>query len=259
MTKEGYIRNQKIIQNRLIRKYLSQIYAALQSQISISVDMIKSHDPEYALAHITRNFGVNDQIGQVIMALYKDAAIQAAAKLRINKAAFGINIDFIQAVLDYFAQYLLEKVVIPISQTTEAMIQKVLEQAIQEGWGIEKSVKELEGSDITKWRSRMIVRTESIRAMNYSQLKAADNEHFQVQKQWIAIEDKRTRISHSHAGVDGEVRDLYQPYSNGLLFPGDPEGNAADVINCRCCEGFTFKRDLQGNLISKEQNILQSV
>ena len=25
-----------------------------------------------------------------------------------------------------------------------------------------------------------------------------------------------------------------QVFSNGLMFPGDPEGDAGEVINCRC-------------------------
>ena len=130
-------------------------------------------------------------------------------------------------------------------------IRSALEKAIDQGWGIDKTVSELKNLDILKSRARMIVRTESIRAMNYAQLKAADSEKYEVIKSWIAIEDKRTRFAHTHAGVDGEVRDLYQEFSNGLLFPGDPEGPANQTINCRCTLGYTYKTDLEGNLIRK--------
>lgn len=53
-----------------------------------------------------------------------------------------------------------------------------------------------------------------------------------VLKQWDATLDGNTRESHSQ--VDGEIRDLDKPFSNGLMFPGDPSGGAAEVINCRC-------------------------
>lgn len=53
-----------------------------------------------------------------------------------------------------------------------------------------------------------------------------------VVKQWDAALDKRTRKSHQH--VDGEIRELDEPFSNGLMFPGDPDGRASEVINCRC-------------------------
>jgi len=51
-------------------------------------------------------------------------------------------------------------------------------------------------------------------------------------KQWDSTLDSRTR--ESHAIVDGEIRELDEKFSNGLMFPGDPSGGAAEVINCRC-------------------------
>lgn len=59
------------------------------------------------------------------------------------------------------------------------------------------------------------------------QAKGAD-----VLKQWDATLDGRTRDSHRH--VDGEIRELDEKFSNGLMFPGDPNGSAAEVVNCRC-------------------------
>ena len=53
-----------------------------------------------------------------------------------------------------------------------------------------------------------------------------------VLKQWDATLDDVTRSS--HAMVDGELREIDKPFSNGLMFPGDPKGGAAEVINCRC-------------------------
>ena len=53
-----------------------------------------------------------------------------------------------------------------------------------------------------------------------------------VVKQWDATLDGLTR--ESHVAVDGEIRELNEAFSNGLMFPGDPAGGAAEVINCRC-------------------------
>ena len=53
-----------------------------------------------------------------------------------------------------------------------------------------------------------------------------------VVKQWDSTLDGRTRPSHQK--VDGEIRELDEPFSNGLMFPGDPDGGAAEVVNCRC-------------------------
>ena len=53
-----------------------------------------------------------------------------------------------------------------------------------------------------------------------------------VVKQWDSTLDGRTRPS--HVLIDGEVRELHEKFSNGLRFPGDPNGPAHEVINCRC-------------------------
>jgi SPP1 gp7 family putative phage head morphogenesis protein len=51
-------------------------------------------------------------------------------------------------------------------------------------------------------------------------------------KQWMATPDSRTRDS--HVMVDGEEVDIDEKFSNGLMYPGDPEGKPAEVYNCRC-------------------------
>ena len=53
-----------------------------------------------------------------------------------------------------------------------------------------------------------------------------------IVKQWDSTLDAKTRDS--HVMVDGEIRELDEPFSNGLMFPGDPSGGAAEVCNCRC-------------------------
>lgn len=59
-----------------------------------------------------------------------------------------------------------------------------------------------------------------------------------VVKQWMATLDGRTRDSHRH--MDGETlpvaKDIWHPvtFSNGCRYPGDPQGPAQEVYNCRC-------------------------
>ena len=54
-----------------------------------------------------------------------------------------------------------------------------------------------------------------------------------VVKQWDSTLDGRTRPSHQ--AVDGEIVGVNEPFSNGLMYPGDPNGSASEVVNCRCC------------------------
>lgn len=53
-----------------------------------------------------------------------------------------------------------------------------------------------------------------------------------VRARWMATLDSRTRDSHRQ--LDGEVVGDDGRFSNGLRYPGDPEGPAAEVWNCRC-------------------------
>lgn len=80
-----------------------------------------------------------------------------------------------------------------------------------------------------------IVRTEGHRIQTTATMDAmtaAKDNGADVVKQWDSTLDGRTRSS--HAAVDGEIRELNKPFSNGLDFPGDPDGQAAEVVNCRC-------------------------
>ena len=88
---------------------------------------------------------------------------------------------------------------------------------------------------ISRNQANRIVRTEGHRitetAAHHAQQKAKDR-GADVVKIWDAALDSKTRPS--HVRVDGEVRELDEKFSNGLMFPGDPNGKAAEVINCRC-------------------------
>lgn len=80
-----------------------------------------------------------------------------------------------------------------------------------------------------------ISRTEGHRIQCQSGMDAcykAKEKGADVLKQWDAALDSRTR--ESHAMVDGEIRELDEKFSNGLMYPGDPSGGAAEVVNCRC-------------------------
>lgn len=53
-----------------------------------------------------------------------------------------------------------------------------------------------------------------------------------IMKQWDSTLDSRVRPSHQK--VDGEIVDVEEKFSNGLMYPGDPNGSAKEVVNCRC-------------------------
>ena len=84
-------------------------------------------------------------------------------------------------------------------------------------------------------KAMRIARTEGhgvqVQAANDAQ-HAAKKMGADVVKQWDAALDGRTRKSHRI--LDGEIRELDEPFSNGMMYPSDPAGGAAEVVNCRC-------------------------
>jgi hypothetical protein len=179
------------------------------------------------------------------------------AGIEYKRGGFGFNERMTTDIIEYFRIHLLEKAVLPISQTTKDRIETVLKQGITEGWGVDRIVQEIESvefREMTRRRAETIVRTETVRASNYGALAAAHDSDFEQEKVWIAVNDNRTRRTHKHGtGVDGEQRDLLQPFSNGLMFPGDPNGAGSETINCRCAIAFEAKRDADGRLIPKKK------
>lgn len=80
-----------------------------------------------------------------------------------------------------------------------------------------------------------IARTEGHRIQTKAAFDAqhkAKDKGANIVKQWDSTLDGRTRSSHRQ--VDGEIRELDEKFSNGLMYPGDSHGPAAEVVNCRC-------------------------
>lgn len=53
-----------------------------------------------------------------------------------------------------------------------------------------------------------------------------------VKKTWLATLDTRTRSSHRR--LDGESVPVDEEFSNGLMYPADPDGPGTEIYNCRC-------------------------
>lgn len=121
-----------------------------------------------------------------------------------------------------------------------ADLQKKIASEISRGFTVGASFADIARNvsayaNISRNNAARIVRTEGHRitetAAHHAQQKAKDR-GADVVKIWDASLDAKTRDS--HAKVDGEIRDVNKKFSNGLMFPGDPSGKAAEVINCRC-------------------------
>jgi len=134
-----------------------------------------------------------------------------------------------------------------VNDTTIRKLRDVLVEALNAGETIREiaaRVEELFGH-AERYRNEMIARTETISATNYRAYEAIKQSGLMAKKEWISTIDERTRDSHTE--MDGETAGLDEPFSNGLQFPGDPDGPAEEVINCRCTIGHIFPEDEEWN------------
>lgn len=95
-----------------------------------------------------------------------------------------------------------------------------------------------------------VARTEGHRIQCQASMDAcykAKEKGADVVKQWDATLDGKTR--ESHARIHREIRELDEAFSNGLMFPGDPSGGAAEVINCRCALNQRGRWALEGGFM----------
>ena len=136
-------------------------------------------------------------------------------------------------------------------------IQSVMLQAILQGESIGEMATRLSKTVSEKNRKVSIrnVRTMTTGVQNAARVDGynrAKGKGINLRKQWLATLDGRTR--HSHRLLDGEVVDINDKFSNGCMFPGDPDGAAAEVYNCRC----TLLSVLKGHEINVQDMSLRN-
>ena len=115
-------------------------------------------------------------------------------------------------------------------------INSAIVQGILQGETIDEIAKRLaEVTDLSKSAAARNAITMTTSAQNGGRMdsyKRAQDMGIAVRKRWIATLDGHTRPTHRIC--DGEIRETGKTFSNGLQFPGDPDGEPKEVYNCRC-------------------------
>ena len=201
-----------------------------------------------------------EKLKQHIRKLHNDAGVTMAKDSYnkvMRKAGVKDNLTPEQRwaiVIKMFLEQGLTQLVNGITSTTKETIRKILIQGMQEGWSINQMMKEIEKSGINVYRAELIARTETTRAANQGAMLGAISTGLQTMKEWISITDDRTRRiprnDYDHLHMDGKNVPVDEPFTvpglrtiDIMEFPGDPNGSAGNVCNCRCTVGFEVVRD----------------
>ncbi len=120
-----------------------------------------------------------------------------------------------------------------ITDTTRSLLARSFADGIAAGEGRSALVARVQEymPGISEGRAGVIAATEAHAAIsmgNYQQIVEAGF----TSKRWKTTLDGSTRDAHRN--MNGEEIPLDQPFSNGLMYPGDPSGPPGQIINCRC-------------------------
>lgn len=126
------------------------------------------------------------------------------------------------------------------------IIWNTITQGIIQGESIPQIAKRM-AHDVASTDMKAMVRyarTAMTGAQNAGRMETmhrAQNMGIRCQKQWLATLDGRTRDSHRH--LDGQIRDIDEPFDSELgkiMFPGDPDAEPGDIWNCRCTLEYVY-------------------
>ncbi len=254
--------------------------------------LIKKHDPlvkdaldAMILAGIEQ-YETIGQIGQLPIAemttaltnLHLDSGLRWArytakdiAKYQQKKSVATDNYEAF--IREYLNRHLLSRSVIPIEETQRKIMSKIIADGVADGLGPNKIANKLKELIPNRNRAKLIVRTETGRAMNTGAMFAAASSDVVVRKVWDSAKDKRTRRipedATDHLRMDGISVPFNEPFFipgtrgfEALMFPCDPQGSGMNVINCRCAVSFVptgeIRKPLGGNEFSDVVNFVQN-
>jgi hypothetical protein len=279
LNREDYIRETVLLNRRFEAKYYPKVKRAIDRQISSLIEAVKEGRGMSAVNQI-----ISTPITQVMESMYYEIglryarrtyrdqqeerrALKPARKLvsvtkgySVETKGIGLNTLWRQMIKKLLGEFLLE-MTFDIAKTTRETLTRILQKSIDEGWGVDRTVKELEDLPLSRTQAARIVRTEVTRAANTGVNVAGETSEFEQTKEWISAKDHRTRGTdpEDHAshvllnGITVDYDDVFIDPRNKdeLRYPGDPKAKAESTINCRCSMVVRLKYGEDGRPIRK--------
>lgn len=175
----------------------------------------------------------------VLLELYKQVgAVWARHTRKFKSGQMGFSERIVMLMRQYYGIDLLNDAE-GITNTTKAVIQRVLEEAAQTGWSFDEIVRRIDG--INRKRARLIARTETVTAANGAAMINAKESGIPLNKMWISAIDHRTRRDHLVMNrVTVGINDNFNVGGFPMQQPGDRTQGAPakEVCNCRCVVAF---------------------
>jgi uncharacterized protein with gpF-like domain len=136
-----------------------------------------------------------------------------------------------------------------VSETTRTQIVSQVARGQEQGLGVDAIARNIADRlpDIGRTRGALIARTETHGAANYAIDQAARSTGLTLEKEWVSVEDMRTRSiarddAFDHVSMNGQRRAMDEPFLMPwiggepvpIMYPGQAGLPGGAVINCRC-------------------------
>lgn len=217
-------RQEEYFKGELYKKMRDELAERMTHANEIAIAYVNDETPSiYSINRNWSSYKIESQVGDCNFTLFNE---QAVKRLIVEDPSLMPNYPAEKAV----------KRGIDLAYGKKQITASITSGILQ-GESVPEIAKNLQ-SRITDMNYKSAVRaarTSVIGAENAGTLDsliAAAKMGINVRKLWISTLDGRTR--HSHAVLDGETAELTKAFSNGLMYPGDPNGRPEEVYNCRC-------------------------
>ena len=183
---------------------------------------------------------------QVEMQLYLEAS-----KLKEELGAF-VNWGISDPMINQYVEDRREGLA-GINSTTMQVYGDKIEDAIKDGYAhsftpqqYAKAIKEAisDSGEIRKNQARTIARTETGIISGSARFDCFKSEEIE-KHQWACAEDDKVRLTHGDDGGENtHIVNVGEEFPvTGLKFPCDPDGDADEIINCRCITVAVQEKD----------------
>lgn len=171
---------------------------------------------------------INDQTAGIYVTNYNSS----------KETADKYNVNFTQ-VDEHVAKNLMQEKHLNVQKDKKwnsKQLNSAVLQGILQGESMDKIAKRImpicENNSKSAIRNARTMVTQAENKGRIDGYKKLEDEGLILTKQWMATMDDRTR--HSHLMLDGEEVGIDEEFSNGLMYPADPNGEPEEVYNCRC-------------------------
>jgi len=173
--------------------------------------------------------------------LYKAVDINPEQLVQVEEDTSASREKFASSIAALRSNEIAETTSKVVSKELENHYQRTMEDDMSEEDSLQEANDAFDRSTIA--RAAIIAETTSHNALTYGglavMLAVSSTTGDPTQKEWLAVFDEKTREDHVFA--NGQKVDVGDPFLVGgeqLQRPGDPNGSAGNIINCRCVVGY---------------------